>query len=191
MNAILLKWCRSKFSLVAISICALLMVGGMAFAQTGGGFTIKWSSIDGGAAVSDDGIVDYSLRGTIGQPESAALAGGVFTLQGGITRLPAPVVIPPSGITAAPGRNYFIDLSMTFGWTDVTYALGYWIQVARDKNFTQLVVNVDTLSASELSHFASLPGSGTYYWHVRAKSKVSPLTWGPWSATESLVVDIP
>jgi hypothetical protein len=189
-----MKWRRSKFPLVAISICALLMVGGIAFAQTGGGFSIKWSSIDGGAVTMDDGIVNgYVLRGTIGQPEGreGVLSGGVYTLQGGITRLPAPVIIPPSGVTAAPGRNYYIDPSVTFRWTDVTYALGYWIEIARDKNFTQTVISDNTLPATQLSYPYVLPGNGTYYWRVRAKSKVTPLTWGPPSAIESLVIDIP
>lgn len=193
------KWRRSRFFLAAACVYTLFVVGGIALAQTGGGYTIKWSSIDGGVATSDDNAVDsnpaagYILRGTIGQPEGNLnlASGGVYTLQGGIVRLPAPVVIPPSGTTASPGRNYFIDPTLTLGWTNVTYALGYWVQVARDDKFTQLVINDDTLSAAQLSRIVSMPGNGTYYWHVRAKSKITPLTWGNWSKTESFVIAIP
>ncbi|MEO8610460.1 MAG: hypothetical protein ABI690_21365 [Chloroflexota bacterium] len=191
MNTLRLKWRGSKVILVAACVCALFVVGGIAFAQTGNGVTIKWSSIDGGASTATGGV--YALRGTIGQPEGSVTVqnGGVYSLQGGIIRLPAPIAIVPSGATASPGRNYFVTQNVTLRWTDVTYALGYWVEVARDNKFTQIVLSNNTLPESQLSYLASVLGNGTYYWHVRAKSKVSPLTWGPWSATDSFTVNIP
>jgi hypothetical protein len=194
MNTLWLKWRRGKLLLVATCLCALFVFGGIAFAQTGNGITIKWSSIDGGAAISDDGVVNYSLRGTIGQPEGSltTVGGSVYTLQGGIVRLPAPVIITPSGATASPGRNYFVNPNVTLRWSGVTYALGYWVEIARDKDFKQPVLSVNTLPASQLSYLAGLPGNGTYYWRVRAKSIATPtVKWGPPSTIESFVVAIP
>jgi hypothetical protein len=199
MNTLRLKWRGSKLLLVAACVCALFVVGGIALAQTGSGVTIKWSSIDGGASVASGNGIDlnnqpfvYDLRGTIGQPEGSLsiVGGGPYTLQGGITRLPAPIIIAPSGAIASPGRNYFIDPNVTLRWTGVTYALGYWVEVARDNQFTQIVITDNALPQSQLSYLASVPGNGTYYWRVKAKSKVTPLTWVP-STIESFVVSIP
>jgi hypothetical protein len=54
-------------------------------AQSGGGFDLTWSSVDGGAgrASASGALV---LTGSIGQPDAAAnspLIGGVFRLQPG------------------------------------------------------------------------------------------------------------
>ncbi len=61
-------------------------------AQTGGGYDLTWSTIDGGGGTSTGG--GYSLSGTIGQPDASAasaLTGGDLTLTGGFwgTTLPA------------------------------------------------------------------------------------------------------
>lgn len=50
-------------------------------AQTGGGYDLTWSTIDGGGGTSTGGT--YSLSGTIGQPATDAVSGGVYTLAGG------------------------------------------------------------------------------------------------------------
>ena len=68
----------------------LLLVGsaGVALAQSGGGYDLTWSSVDGGGWMFSAGG-GYSLGGTIGQPDAsaayagAALTGGGFTLLGG------------------------------------------------------------------------------------------------------------
>ena len=44
-------------------------------------YNIDWSTIDGGGGTSTNG--QYSLTGTIGQPDAGAMSGGNFTLQGG------------------------------------------------------------------------------------------------------------
>jgi hypothetical protein len=176
-------------ALIGLFICALFLVGGVVFAQSGG-FTIKFSSIDGGATTSSGG--GYLLHGTIGQSDAnlTVLSGGGYNLRGGITQLPAPVIIPLSGASASPIRNHYIDPNVRLSWSPVTYATGYWVQVSRDKNFTlsQIVKNVDTLSASQLVYIAELLGNGNYYWHVRAK--VSATRWGNWSVTESFTVGV-
>src|SRR5690242_2934036 len=50
-------------------------------AQVGGGFTLAWSTVDGGGGTATGGA--FSLQGTIGQPDAGTQAGGVFSLQGG------------------------------------------------------------------------------------------------------------
>jgi hypothetical protein len=50
--------------------------------QTGGGYDLTWSTIDGGGAMFSTGG-SYSLGGTIGQADAGALSGGSYTLTGG------------------------------------------------------------------------------------------------------------
>jgi hypothetical protein len=51
-------------------------------AQTGGGYDLSWSTIDGGGGTWSTGG-SYALGGTIGQPDAGTLAGGSYTLEGG------------------------------------------------------------------------------------------------------------
>jgi hypothetical protein len=54
-----------------------------AHAQTGGGYTITTSTVDGGGATFSTGGA-YSLGGTLGQPDaSAPLTGAAYVLSGG------------------------------------------------------------------------------------------------------------
>lgn len=50
-------------------------------AQSGGGYDLTWSTIDGGGGASSGGA--YSLGGTAGQPDAGAMTGGAYTLVGG------------------------------------------------------------------------------------------------------------
>ena len=65
-----------------ISLALLLSLGSIivAMAQTGGGYDLAWSSIDGGSMFSTGG--GYSLGGTIGQPDADRLSGGSYALVG-------------------------------------------------------------------------------------------------------------
>jgi hypothetical protein len=44
-------------------------------------YSITWSTIDGGGGTSTGG--QYTVSGTVGQPDAGALSDGTFTLQGG------------------------------------------------------------------------------------------------------------
>jgi hypothetical protein len=69
----------------ATSLCVLailLLAGGMALAQSGGGYDLTWSTIDGGGATYSTGG-GYTLGGTIGQPDAGLLTGGGYSLGGG------------------------------------------------------------------------------------------------------------
>ena len=66
-------------ALVAIALAA----GGVALAQSGGGYDLTWNTLDGGGQTFSEGG-GYSLGGTVGQAEAGpALAGGGYTLVGG------------------------------------------------------------------------------------------------------------
>ncbi len=60
-----------------IILGAMLLVPGLLHAQ----YTVDWWTIDGGGGTSTN--AQYSLTGTIGQPDAGATSGGNYTLQGG------------------------------------------------------------------------------------------------------------
>ena len=77
-----------RFVTQAIAVSALAIgLTASASAQT---FELDWFSIDGGGGSSSGG--DFSLTGTIGQPDSETMSGGEFTLVGGFWAVAA---VPP------------------------------------------------------------------------------------------------
>jgi len=60
-----------------LSLLSLLIATASASAQ----YSINWFTLDGGGGQSSGG--DYTLTGTIGQPDAATSSGGAYTLQGG------------------------------------------------------------------------------------------------------------
>lgn len=63
-------------------LLAAILGAGAALAQTGGGYDLTWSTIDGGGGGSTGG--GYQLAGTLGQPDAGAtLGGGSYSLSGG------------------------------------------------------------------------------------------------------------
>jgi hypothetical protein len=51
-------------------------------AQSGDSYDLSWSTVDGGGYTFSTGG-DYSLGGTVGQPDAGSLTGGGYTLGGG------------------------------------------------------------------------------------------------------------
>ena len=69
----------------AILNLTLLAVPSLVPAQSGGGFDLPWSTIDGGGGMNSTGGL-FSLSGTIGQPDAQippVMSGGTFELTGG------------------------------------------------------------------------------------------------------------
>jgi hypothetical protein len=54
----------------------------MVVAQSGGDYDLSWNTVDGGGATFSIGG-DYTLGGTIGQPDAGAMGGGDYSLSGG------------------------------------------------------------------------------------------------------------
>ena len=64
-----------------LAVLAVLVLVVPAMAQTGGGYDLTWSTIDGGGGELTGG--EYTLAGTVGQPEPGALTGGPYIAEGG------------------------------------------------------------------------------------------------------------
>jgi hypothetical protein len=67
---------------VTILLITFLLSVSVARAQSGGGYDLSWSTVDGGGYTWSEGG-GYSLGGTIGQPDAGVLSGGGYTLAGG------------------------------------------------------------------------------------------------------------
>jgi len=78
-HALLLK----SFITLFASVLLLLLTAGLASAQSGGGYDLSWSTVDGGGHTWSTGS-GFSLGGTIGQHDAQAPASGSgYSLQGG------------------------------------------------------------------------------------------------------------
>jgi len=66
-----------------ILVCLVFVAAALpsSLAQSGGGYDLTWSTVDGGGGRSEGG--GYSLSGTIGQPDAGVATGGPYTLRGG------------------------------------------------------------------------------------------------------------
>jgi len=67
---------------VILMILSLLIGVSSVAAQSGNGYDLAWSTIDGGGHTFSTGT-GYELGGTIGQPDAGVLSGGSYTLSGG------------------------------------------------------------------------------------------------------------
>ncbi len=73
---------RRWILLLPLMALVLLLLSGIVLAQSGDGYDLSWSTVDGGGATFSTGG-DYTLGGTIGQPDAGEMSGGGHTLQGG------------------------------------------------------------------------------------------------------------
>jgi hypothetical protein len=71
---------RKRLLSFILIIAAFLLVTFVAYAQDG--FDLSWSTVDGGGGTFSTGG-DYSLGGTVGQPDAGVLSGGDYTMSGG------------------------------------------------------------------------------------------------------------
>ena len=67
---------------IAPALTLLLIGVAMVYAQTGNGYDLTWNTVDGGGYTFSTGG-NYTLDGTIGQPDAGTLIGGGYTLGGG------------------------------------------------------------------------------------------------------------
>jgi len=71
---------KHRLFLLGVVVMLLMAVTSIS-AQSGSGYDLTWSTLDGGGGSSSGG--GYSLSGTIGQADAGALSGGGYTLNGG------------------------------------------------------------------------------------------------------------
>lgn len=67
--------------IVPLAACLVLLAASAVLAQSGGDYTLTWSTVDGGGTSSTGG--DYTVVGTAGQPDAGVMAGGAYVLGGG------------------------------------------------------------------------------------------------------------
>lgn len=67
--------------LIMVLLVASTLTTGLVLAQSGGGYDLSWSTIDGGGGDSAGG--DFQLAGTVGQPDAGVMSGGDFVLISG------------------------------------------------------------------------------------------------------------
>jgi hypothetical protein len=72
---------RKLLLITSVAVLALLLSAPI-LAQTGDGYDLTWSTVDGGGYTFSTGG-GYTLGGTVGQPDTGALTGGGYTLSGG------------------------------------------------------------------------------------------------------------
>ena len=72
-------------------------------------YLVDWSTIDGGGGTSAGG--DYTLTGTIGQPDAGTMSGGSFTLTGGFWGLLAAVQTPGAPYLSVTRSNAAVVIS--------------------------------------------------------------------------------
>ena len=70
-----------RIILIALVATVLLAGAALAVAATNAGYTLDWFTVDGGGGTATGG--NYSVNGTIGQPDAGTLTGGGYTVQGG------------------------------------------------------------------------------------------------------------
>jgi len=90
-----------------LTLVVLLILAGPARAQ----YAIDWFTIDGGGGTSSGG--NFTLTGTIGQPDAGTMTGGSYTLEGGFW---PGIIVPSSGETPTlfiqqSGANVIISWS--------------------------------------------------------------------------------
>ncbi len=107
-----------KKGLFVLSLLILILATAVLIsAQTGGGFDLTWSTVDGGGGDSSGG--PFALSGTIGQPDAGNLSGGDFTLKSGFWQCATAAVTVP-GIATSSGN---IDLNWTGGMANIYRAI--------------------------------------------------------------------
>jgi hypothetical protein len=80
--------------------CLLLLAASTVLAQSGGGYDLSWSTVDGGGGTFSTGG-GYSLGGTAGQADAGVMQGGGYTLAGGFW---------PGGVLAAQGYEVYVPI---------------------------------------------------------------------------------
>jgi hypothetical protein len=75
---------KSLLGLAALLLlaCGALRSAAAAMVETDGPYDLTWSTVDGGGYTFSTGG-DYTLGGTVGQPDAGLLTGGDYTLAGG------------------------------------------------------------------------------------------------------------
>ena len=94
-----IKISKAALFIILVALMSILITS-FAVAQTGGGFDLTWSTVDGGGGSSSGN--GFNLNGTIGQADAGSMSGGNFILNGGFW---------PNG-TVTTGTSYPVYLPL-------------------------------------------------------------------------------
>ena len=67
---------------ILLTLAVLFLLAGSVLAQSGDSYDLSWWTVDSGGYTFSTGG-NYTLGGTIGQPDAGASSGGTYTLAGG------------------------------------------------------------------------------------------------------------
>lgn len=95
---------RATGRLRACLVCLVLLAAVPALAQSGGGYDLSWSTLEGGGITVSTGGA-YTLGGTAGQADAGQMAGGGYILSGGFW---------PGGVAAPPFVLYLPQILQDF-----------------------------------------------------------------------------
>jgi hypothetical protein len=146
--------------LTMLVVTALLIAFSVVQAQSGGGYDLSWSTIDGGGLTWSTGG-GFSLGGTSGQHDAQTPAtGGSYTLQGGFWH---PVCRPQAVVVTIACVADQVQLS----WTDDSANMAYDIYRASTPYVAPALANKqDTALASPWTDPQTTcgdPGTNHYY----------------------------
>ncbi len=102
--------------------------------------------------------------------------------EGSIT-LNNPIVLPQAPTLVSPAYGSTVDgIDVSYYWNASSGATEYWIQIAMDTSFTNLIID-QALEYSNVTVSSSNNGS-KYYWRVKAGNSAG---WGGYSGTWSFI----
>ena len=128
-------------------------------------FSIDWSTIDGGGGTSTSAGGEFSVSGTIGQPDTSRLAGGPFSLQGGFWGR--------YGVIQTPGAPLLTIERLTNGDLRVAWELSAegWV-LDKSPNLGRAPtpwteVDPATYQANATHNFIVVPNTGRNFYGLR------------------------
>ena len=137
-----------------------MVAAGVARAQT---YDISWYKIAGGGGTSSNG--NFSVTGTIGQPDAGSMAGGNFSLTGGFWAIIATVATPgsPPLLISVPSPNH-----VAISWSAA--ATGFIPQqnssLANTNGWTAVNTNTFPITTSGGTNSITLPISGNLFFRL-------------------------
>ena len=137
-------------------LVSLLSLVGIATAA----LTINWSTVDGGGGHSFGGT--YTVSGTIGQPDTAAMSGGAYALTGGFWAMPEVIVVPNGPLLTITREG---PQAVRLNWPAA--ATGWRVQFTTDM---QTWLNYASTPVSDGTHWSVqvpvIPGNTKLYFRL-------------------------
>ncbi len=130
----------------------------------------EWQPLGGGASGSVYALSDH---------EHALYIGGDFTEAGSMASARAARWYDPPRIPAliSPENDISdVNLSVNFEWESIERAAHYRLQISEDADFTQVVVDIDTLTIASI-FVENLPAATELYWRVSSLNDAGTYGW--------------